>query len=108
MLIYARDDHDKTTSHRLYYLTIRRAKNSKWQREWENNTVIMYNIVHTRLTHRHLMLRNTQQPTCGNTAHRNQSLTIKHCLQDCPNGETAERNTISMVTYGHYYERIVK
>ena len=30
------------------------------------------------------MSRNNQQSTCGNSAYGNQRLTIKHCLQDCP------------------------
>ena len=29
---------------------------------------------------------------------KNKILTIKYCLQDCPNGGIAERNTISWVT----------
>ena len=51
-------------------------------------------IGHTRLTHGHLMTRNSQQPTCGSAACGNQSLTIKHC----PNGGTVEQNTVSKVT----------
>ena len=39
---------------------------------------------HTRLTHGHLMTRNEQPPTCRNAAYGDQRLTIKHCLQDCP------------------------
>ena len=35
------------------------------------------------------MSRNNKQPAC-----RNQRLEIKHCLQDCPNEGTAERNNI--------------
>ena len=78
-----------------YYLTIKRARNSKWQREWENsNSKLHYtkshieewenahnscrqyevkiswlHIEHSRVTHGHLMTRNDQQPTnaaCGN------------------------------------------
>ena len=67
-----------------YYLTIRKSRNSEWQRDWENNTCKLHYIkprieewesVHnscrqyevklnkirigdTRLTHGHLMLRN--------------------------------------------------
>ena len=67
-----------------YYLTIRRARNSKWQREWENSTSKLhyikphikewesaYNscrqyevklsrirIGHSRLTHGHVLSRN--------------------------------------------------
>ena len=48
----------------------------------------------TRLTHEHLISRNNQQPTCDNAAYGNQSLTIKHCLQGCPNWGIAERNNI--------------
>ena len=48
-------------------------------------------IGHTKVTHRHLMSRNNQKPTCGNAACGNQRLTIKHCLQDYPNGGTAEK-----------------
>ena len=36
-------------------------------------------------------ITNNQQPTCGNAACGNQRLTIKNCLQECPNGGTAER-----------------
>ena len=55
-------------------------------------------IGHTRLTHAHLMSRNEQPPSCRNAACGNQILTIKYLLQDFPNGETAERDTISWVT----------
>ena len=34
-------------------------------------------------------ITNNQQPTCGNAACGNQRLTIKNCLQECPNGGTA-------------------
>ena len=44
------------------------------------------------------MSRNGQPQTCRNAACGDQRLTIKHCLQDCPNGGTAKRNTISRVT----------
>ena len=80
--------------HTDYYLTIRRARNSEWQREWENiisklhyikphieewesahNSYRHYKVKpsririgHTVLTHRNLMSRNNQQPTCGNAA----------------------------------------
>ena len=37
------------------------------------------------------MSRNIQQPTCTNAAYRNQTLTIKHCLELWPNGGTAEK-----------------
>ena len=30
--------------HTDYYLTIRRARNSKWQMEWENSTIKLYYI----------------------------------------------------------------
>ena len=62
--------------HKLHYIE-----------EWESahNSCRQYEVKlsripigHTRLTHGHLMLRNNLQPTCGN-----QSLRIKHCLQDC-------------------------
>ena len=92
--------------HTDYYLFIRRARNSEWQREWENNTSKLHYIIpriekkenahnicrqyevklsmicigNTRLTHKHLMSRNNQQPTCRNAAYRKQSLTIKNCL----------------------------
>ena len=36
------------------------------------------------MTHGHLMTRNDQQPTCGTATCGNQSLTVKHYLQDCP------------------------
>ena len=75
--------------HTNYYLTIRRARDYEWQREWENNTSRLHyikpriiewesannnckyyevklkkiHIGHTRLTHGHLMSRNNQQPT---------------------------------------------
>ena len=117
--------------HTDYYLTIRRARNSQWQREWENNNNKLHYIKphikewksahnscrqyevklsricigHTRLTHGLLMSRNKQQLACGNTASGNQRLTTKHCLKDCSNGGTAERNTIFKVTYGQYLER---
>ena len=45
----------------------------------------------TRLTHKHLMTRNNQEPTYMNVACGNQKLTIKHCL---PNGGTAEKKYI--------------
>ena len=72
-----------------YYLAIRRARNSEWQRKWENTSKLQYIkprieewesshnsyreyefklslicIGHTRLTHGQLMSRNNQQPTC--------------------------------------------
>ena len=47
------------------------------------------------------MSSNNQQPVCGNAVCENQRLTIKNCLQDCPNEGTAERNTISSVTTGN-------
>ena len=75
-----------------YYLTIRRAKNPKWQRELENGTSKLHYIKpcikewestyiscrqyevkpsriwigHPRLIHEHLMSRNEQPPTCRN------------------------------------------
>ena len=80
--------------YKIYYLTIRRARNSKCQMEWKNSTsttklhYIKLNIEewenfqnscrqhkfklsglrigHTRLTHGYLMSRNDQQPTCKN------------------------------------------
>ena len=95
-----------------YYITIRRTRNFEYQREWKNNTSRLYYIepcieewetihnscscrqynfkpsrIHigqTRLTHGHLLSRNNQQPTCRSSACGNQSLIIKHCLQDCP------------------------
>ena len=93
-----------------YYLIIRSARNCEWQRKWEkstsklqytkpcigesisaHNTCRQYEVKlsrlcigHTRLTHEHLMSRINQQPTCKNAACGNQSLTIKHCLQECP------------------------
>ena len=39
---------------------------------------------HTRLIHGHLMSRNEQPPTYRNVACGDQKLTIKYCLQDCP------------------------
>ena len=87
-------------SYTYYYLTCKRARNSKLQRQWENSTrrmksaynccrqyevkLRMIRIGYSRLTHWHLMSRNEQLPTCRNAACRNQILTIKHCLQDCP------------------------
>ena len=88
-----------------YYLTIRKARNFKWQREWKNSTSKLYyikpcieewenshnscrqykvklsrvRIGHTRLTYRNLVSKNNQKPTCGN-----QRLIIKPCLQNCP------------------------
>ena len=85
-------------------------RNSEWQRKWDNSTSKLYHIKphigewesahnssrqydvklsrlrigHTRLTHGYLMTRNNQQPKCGNAACGNQTLTIKHCLQECP------------------------
>ena len=69
-------------SYTYYYLTCKRARNSKLQRQWENSTRRMksaYNccrqyevklsrirIGHTRLTHRYLMSRNEPPPTCRN------------------------------------------
>ena len=93
-----------------YYQTIRRARNSEWQREWEDSTsklkiikprieewqnthnscrqyevkLSRLRIGHTRLTHGHLMSRSEQQPTCSNATCDNQITTVKHCLQDCP------------------------
>ena len=99
----------KTLLHTDYYLTIRKARKSEWQREWENNTSKLYyikphikewesahnrckqytvklsriHIVHIRLIHGHLMSGNNQQAMCGNAGCGNQRLK-KHCLQDCP------------------------
>ena len=94
--------------HTEYYLTIRRARNSwvakgnstsklhyikPFIKEWESayNSCRQYrvklskiHIGHTRITHGHLMSRNEQPPTCKNAACGNQRLTIKHCLQYCP------------------------
>ena len=93
-----------------YYLTIRRARNSKWQREWENGISKLHYIKqrvkeresaynscrqhevklsrirfgHTKLTHGYLMSRNEQQPTSWNAACGDPKLAIKNCLQDCP------------------------
>ena len=93
-----------------YYLTIRRARTSEWQREWENSTSKLRNIKpkieewesvhnscrqyeiklsrlrigHTRLTQGYLMSRNEQQPKCNYATCRNQRMTVKHCLQECP------------------------
>ena len=93
-----------------YCLTIWRAKNSEWQREWKNSiSKLKYvkprkeeresvhsccrqyevklsklHLGHTRLTHGHLMSRDYQQPACRNTGCGNQTITVKHCLQDCP------------------------
>ena len=41
-------------------------------------------VGHTRLTQGRFMSKNNQQLTCGNAACGNQSLTIRHCLLDCP------------------------
>ena len=86
-----------------YYLTIRRARNSEWQREWENSTSKLHyikprieewesahnsnrkyevklsriHIGHTRLTHGHLMTRNSQKPTCGSATCGNQKFNNK-------------------------------
>ena len=43
-------------------------------------------IGHTRLTYGYLMSINEQQPTRGN-----QRLTIKHCLQDCPQWKDSKK-----------------
>ena len=93
-----------------YYQTIRRARNSEWQREWEDSTsklkiikprieewqnthnscrqyevkLSRLQIGHTRLTHGHLILRNEQQPTCMNATCKDQRITVEHCLQECP------------------------
>ena len=101
-----------------YYLIIIRARNSEWQREWENSTSKLqyikpyieewesaYNscwqyemklstiqIGHTRLTHEHLMARNKPPPTYRNTVCGNQRLTIKNCLQDCPKWRDSRKN----------------
>ena len=95
--------------HTDYYLTIRKA--------WENSASMLYyikppiemyesahnscrqydvklsriRIGHTRLTHGHLMSKKKQQPICGNAAHENQRLTIKHCLQDCPQWKNSRK-----------------
>ena len=100
-----------------YYLTIRRARNSEWQREWENSTIKLRNIKpkieewesihnscrqyeiklsilrigHTRLTQGYLMSRN-EQPKCNYTPCGNQRMTVKHCLQECP--QWREENTM--------------
>ena len=50
---------------------------------------------HSRLTLRHLITINDQQPTCKNAVCRNQRLTIKHYLQECPDEETTEKKIIS-------------
>ena len=49
-------------------------------------------IGHSRLNHGHLMSRN-EQPTYRNAAYGNID------YKNVPNGGTAERNTISSVTY---------
>ena len=90
-----------------YYLTIMKARNSEWQRERKKNNIsklhyikphieewesayISYRqyevklIGHTRLTYKHFMSRNNQQPKCRNAVCRDQILTIKLCIQDCP------------------------
>ena len=95
--------------HTDYYLSIRKTRNSEWQRDWENSTskinyikprikewksahnscsqykvtLSRIHIVPTRLTQEHLMSKYNQQPIWGKAACRNQRLTIKHCLQDC-------------------------
>ena len=100
----------KRIPHTCYNLTIRKARNPEWQRKWENSTSKLHyikprieewesahnscrqyeiklsrkRIEHTRLTNGHLMSRTNKQSTCGRAAYRNQSLTIKHYLQDCP------------------------
>ena len=103
--------------------TIRRARNSEWQREWENNTSKLHyikprieewesahnsnrqyevklsriRIGHTRLTHGHLMTRNSQRPTCGSATCGNQNLTIKHCLQDFPQWRDSRKKNNNQV-----------
>ena len=71
-------------------------------KEWESahNSCRQYKVKlskirirHTRLTHRHLMPRNIQQPTCGNAAYQNKRLKIKHCLQDRPPMEGQQKKT---------------
>ena len=76
--------------HTDYYLTIRRTRNSEWQREWKNDTSKLHyikpcieewesahnscgqyevklsrmRIGYTRVTQGHFISRNNQQPTC--------------------------------------------
>ena len=47
--------------HTEYYLTIRRARNSEWQRGWDNNTSKLHTLNHA--------LKNKKVPTTavGNT-----------------------------------------
>ena len=47
-------------------------------------TILYIRWIIYSLTHGHLMTRNCQQPTCESAICGNQSLTIKHCLQECP------------------------
>ena len=50
----------------------------------------MLNIGHTTVTYGHLMSRNDQQPTCRNTASRNQTLTFR----SAHNGTTVKKYNI--------------
>ena len=65
-------------------------KSLKLIEEWgdANNSCRQYKVKlsqyeHTRLIYRHLLSRNDQQPACKNTAYKNQTLMIKHCLDKC-------------------------
>ena len=106
-----------------YNLTIRRARNSELQRKWENRTSKLHYITprikkwkcaynscrqykvkqsmirngHTSFSHWHLISSNEQQPACINAACGNQSLTIKHCIQNCPNGGKMSYNKLYLI-----------
>ena len=63
-------------------------------------------IGHTRLTYGHFMTRNDQQLTCTNAACRNQTVTIKRCLEECLQWGTAEKNTITRPFYKIHKKRL--
>ena len=84
--------------------------NKEWQRKWNTSESKLHSIKprieewepshdsysqyevklsrlrigHSELTHGHLMTRGAQQQSCSNMECRNQALTIKHCLEECP------------------------
>ena len=88
--------------------TIRRARNSVWQREWENsnsklyyikphiedwesahNSCRQYKVKLSRISIKYTGL--TQHPTCRNAACGYLRLTIGHCIQDCPQWRNSKK-----------------
>ena len=108
-------------------MTIKRAWNSEWQRQWENSTsklhyikscieewesnhnsswqyeVPLSRLYWPHLTHGHLMSRKDQQPTCTISAGGNQTLTITHFLGECPNWGTVEK-----IQYSEQYKNATR